>query len=197
MIKRFVLDGPPGSGKSTLLFGCSDDESPDTPLPTVHGLGYACVHESVAQAHESLSRQGLDFAKEKELWLQTIVEIDRDKFAAAPDGIVFYDRSFHHWKLLSRASGIRLPDWYDPLNETLRYDDPIFLIAPVKSMDLTSPDIHESRRFTWDQRCAMYADTKALYTDLGYTVVDVPVFVEGDVERNNQLRIDLILEYIS
>jgi len=43
---------------------------------------------------------------------------------------------------------------------------------------------------------SIYEDTKKMYVDLGYKVIDVPMFIDGDVERNNQERIRHILKYI-
>lgn len=194
-VKRFVLDGPPGSGKSTVLFGLSDGETGGHFTHTMQSLGYGCIHESVAQAHQILANKGIDFAREKETWLRTIVEIDRDKYFAVQGGVSFFDRCFHHWQLLSEVAGIRLPDWYDELNRMIRYDDPIFVCAPVQSMDLTDPRIMESRRFTWSQRLDIYDRTKSLYRELGYQVVEVPVFREGDIEGNNKQRIEHILQH--
>lgn len=196
MKKRFVLDGPPGSGKSTVLFGISDGATDNGFAHTMKILGYNCIHESVAEANEIMQQKGIDFTKETDAWLQTIVEIDKDKYFSVKNGINFFDRCFHHWKLLSKVSGIKLPEWYDDLNARLKYDDPIFLIAPVESMDLTDPSIPASRRFSWDERLSIYEDTKKMYVDLGYKVIDVPVFIDGDVERNNQERIRHILKYI-
>ncbi|WP_319467789.1 ATP-binding protein [uncultured Pseudodesulfovibrio sp.] len=197
MTRRFVLDGPPGSGKTTLLFGISDDSTGTASMQTLSNRGFNCIHESVARAHAILSRKGIDFNQEKELWLRAIIEIDRDKYLTATDDINFYDRCFHHWALLSRYSGIPLPSWYDDFNAEIRYDSPIFLLAPVKSMDLTTPDVHESRRFTWEQRQDIQESTRKLYRDLGYDVVAIPMYCEGDREQNNRKRIDRILEYIS
>lgn len=196
MKKRYVLDGPPGSGKSTVLFGISDGDENHSSVNTIESMDYHCFHESVAEAHAALQRKGIDFAKEKETWLRTIVEIDRAKHAAAVDGINFYDRCFHHWKAFSEGSEIPLPDWYDDANATIRYDDPVFVVEPIESMDLTAPEIHESRRFTWEHRKAMLRQTKELYLGLGYTVIEVPVFIDGDIERNNRERIDFILGHI-
>lgn len=196
MKKRYVLDGPPGSGKSTLLFGVSDGVEQGRSPYTLDGLGYTCVHESVAEAHDILERKNREFTREKELWLQTIVELDRDKYSAVDSPVTFFDRCFHHWQLLSDMSGIELPSWYSEMNEAIRYDNPVFLIAPVASMDLTASHIHESRRFTWQQRLEMYGRARELYMSLGYEVVEIPVYYEGDIDMNNRARIERILEHI-
>ena len=193
-IKRYVLDGPPGSGKSTVLFGISDGESGDNFDNTMVGKGYHCIHESVAEANVRIAERGLDFEKAPEAWLQTIVEIDREKYFNSNAGITFFDRCFHHWQLLSHFTGIKLPGWYDKLNMEIRYNNPIFLVAPVKSMDLAAHDIPESRRFTWEQRLSVFEQAKTMYQRFGYDVVEVPMFVEGDIEKNNELRIKHILE---
>ncbi len=196
MKTRYVLEGAPGSGKSTLLFGSSDGDPEFPSMHTMVGLGHNCLHESVAEAHASLSRKGIDFSLNKELWLREIVEIEKVKFHRAKDGLNFYDRCFHHWKIFSSASGIPLPDWYDEFNGQVRYDDPIFIVAPVESMDLSAPIIHESRRFTWQQRLEMHTATMKAYNQFGYSTVEVPMFVEGDIEDNNRKRIKYILECI-
>lgn len=197
MKARYVLDGAPGSGKSTVLFGIADGDAEFPSMHSMVGLGYNCLYESVAEAHAALSRNGIDFSLNKEKWLRTIVEIDKAKFHQAEDGVNFYDRCFHHWKIFSVVSGIPLPDWYDEINAQVRYDAPIFIVAPVESMDLADPAIHESRRFTWQQRLEMHEATVSAYSQLGYTVVEVPMFVEGDIEDNNRKRIKHILEHIN
>lgn len=196
MVRRFVLDGAPGSGKSTLLFGASDGVRYESSLHTMQRLGYHCVHESVGQAHGILAERGLSFVQDKALWLETIAELDRDKFHAAEEGVNFFDRSFHHWRHLSRTMDIPLPEWYDRLDATLRYDSPIFLVAPVASFDLADESIRPSRRFTWEQRMEMHRQLGDMYRKLGYEVVEVPVFSEGNVETNNLERIDRILEHV-
>lgn len=196
MKKRYVLDGPPGSGKSTLLFGGSDGVKQGKAPYTLEGLGYACIHESVAEAHEIMARKQVEFTRQKELWLQTVVELDRDKYSAVHDGVTFFDRCFHHWQLLSDMSGIGLPAWFSETNASIRYDNPIFLIAPVASFDLTASGIHESRRFSWQQRLDMYGQARGLYQSLGYKVVEIPVFYEGDIDHNNRARIARILEHV-
>lgn len=193
MKKRYVLDGPPGAGKTTLMFGVSDGADGAALPHTLHGAGYHCVHESVAEAHDIMRQRGLDFPTNRDEWLSIIVGLDRDKYMAAPDGVTFYDRCFHHWKLLSDASGIPLPPWYDSLGDSIRYDGPVFLLAPIASIDLSSPDIHESRRFNWGQRLEMFYEMKGFYEALGYPVEGVPVFVEGDADTNNKARLNHIL----
>lgn len=197
MPKRYVLDGPPGSGKSTVLFGVSDGMHADSFRHTMKHLGYACVHESVAEANERLASEKLSITENKERWLEYIIKIDRTKFHAADDTITFYDRCFHHWKVMSEFSGIRLPEWYEETNAQLRYDTPIFLIAPIKSIDMSTRKFHESRRFTWQQRLENLEHIRTMYHDLGYETVDVPVFHEGDIERNNEERIRFILSHIN
>lgn len=194
MGRRYVLDGPPGSGKSTVLFGHSDGDGQSDGRPTIAGMGYACVHESVGEAHAEMTRRGLDFAGNEAQWLEIITELDREKYREAHASVTFFDRCFHHWTSLSRAADIPLPSWYAAENQSIRYDDPVFLVAPVRSMDLTDPAIHPSRRFTWEQRLTMAGALREMYRNLGYRVVDVPMFVEGDVDANNRRRIDCILK---
>lgn len=191
--KRIVLDGPPGSGKSTVLFGISEGENADTFHHTMRALGYSCVHESVDEAHKILGSQGIDFSVEKEAWLQTIIEIDLGKYFYVDAGFTFFDRCFHHWQLLSNATGITLPAWYEAVNKELRYSSPIFLCTPVKSMNLNDESILPSRRFTWEQRMQMFDDAKLMYQNLGYKVIEVPMFIENNIEQNNLERIKLIL----
>jgi len=196
MIERYVLDGAPGSGKTTLLFGGSDGALIDGALHTMVRLGHRCFHESVAQAHAILEGRGTCYAEAPAQWLETIAGLDREKFGQAAEGLNFYDRSFHHWRLLAVLKGIALPDWYEAESGRLRYDSPVFLVAPIRSFDLSGGECRVSRRFTWEQRMDMHERLYRLYLDLGYAVVEVPVFEEGDQERNNLLRIDCILDHI-
>jgi len=196
MARRYVLDGAPGSGKTTLLFGASDGAAHEQSLHTMVRLGYRCVHESVAQAHAILEDLGSCYVDDPALWLRTIAELDRDKFDRAGDGVTFYDRSFHHWRLLSWWQEIPLPEWYDREEARIRYESPVFLVAPIASVDLSGVDYRVSRRFTWEQRMSMHGELGRLYEGLGYRVVEVPVFHEGDLEFNNLRRIDHILAHV-
>lgn len=63
-------------------------------------------------------------------------------------------------------------------------------------MNLADPAIYESRRFTWQQRLEMHTATVNTYSQLGYDVVEVPMFVEGDIEDNNHKRIKCILDHV-
>ena len=196
MIERYVLDGAPGSGKTTLLFGTSDGAEIDGALHTMVRLGHRCFHESVARAHAVLERQGTCYAENPALWLATIAGLDRDQHAQAGEGLNFYDRSFHHWKFLAELQGIDLPEWYEAENARLRYGSPVFLVAPIQSIDLSGAEYRISRRFTWAQRMDMYEQLHGLYSGLGYEVAEVPVFEEGDPETNNLRRIDFILDRV-
>lgn len=196
-MKRYVLDGPPGAGKTTVMFGVADGDASEKSPHTLQGRGFQCIHESVAEAHDMLREKGMDFSSHKDAWLEIIAKLDRTKFDLVTHGMTFFDRCYHHWKLLSESSGISLPSWYDEWDALIRYDTPVFILAPIASIDLDSPGIHESRRFSWEQRLEMFRHLISLYEKLKYDLVEVPVFHEGDVDLNNRARIEFILEHLA
>jgi predicted ATPase len=198
-MRKFVIDGPPGSGKTTLLFGQSDSEEKlPCPPKNLSMLGFNCLKESAAEAYFELTANNIEPMSNQEYWFQRIVEMEKEKYLSCKPGneLYFFDRSFHHWVHFRQTIGIKLPDWYDEFNAQARYDDPVFLFSPILSFDLTKTNgDHRAHVFTKAERLESYRRTLDIYQDLGYRVVEVPVFSD-DILENAERRIELILDNI-
>lgn len=194
---KYVIDGPPGSGKTTLLFGKMGKMNEETVSPSLSSLEYICVGESAAKAFFELEEKKLKPAKNRELWLARIVEMDKDNYLGANgNGVYFFDRCFHYWTYSREQQGLKLPDWYDSFNAQVRYSNPIFLCNPLRSVDLTIPSGHRTRSHTLEERQQWYQSTISIYERLGYNVVELPVFSEDNQEDNNRQRINMILNHL-
>jgi len=197
MIKRFILDGCPGAGKTTLIFGKSDIETSNVHYPSLTDLGFVGMPESAAKAFFELQKEGIDAGKEFDKFLERIVILEKDKYTNAIEGeTYFYDRSFHHWIHFRKSAGVNLPKWYDEFNAQIRYSEPVFLLQPVLSFDMTKPGIGgKTRIFTIEDRLEAYKRSKNIYEDLGYKIIEIPVFFE-EPETNNITRREIILKHI-
>jgi predicted ATPase len=200
MFKKYVLDGPPGSGKTTLLFGKSDETEQEV-HPNLKSLGFECITESARAVAMIMIEQGIPPENNMNLLLERIVEMGKQNYLDAHQNsnlnkTYFFDRCFHHWIHFRETAKVTLPEYYDSFNSRIRFSEPIFILAPIESFDLTTPLTHRTRRFTLDQRKESYVRTKQIYLDLDYKVVDVPVFTEQNIVENNKKRMDFVLNYI-
>jgi predicted ATPase len=200
MIKKYVIDGCRGAGKTTLLFGTSPGTESST-YPNLQSLGFECISESIHTVITDMIRQDKSSQDNLPLIFENTLKLDRQKYLnlsqeSNENKIYFFDRCFYSWTEVMKRKNISLPLWYNQLNSELQFSNPIFILEPIQSFDLTTNN-YKIRSCTLEKRQKEYADTKQMYFNLGYDVVEVPVFAEQNAAENNKRRIDLILKHIN
>ncbi|MCC7570775.1 ATP-binding protein [Candidatus Micrarchaeota archaeon] len=195
IIRRYIIDGAVGSGKTSLIFGKPED-SGKMIKPNLLALGLNCMTESPCKAVMEFNKEGLAPEANMKAWFEKMMQYEVENYRDAKPGVNIYDRSILFLEYIHGKDGIALPEWYDSAN--FRYDNPVFLLMPVESVDMTiGNETHPSKRKkTLEQRWEQYEGVKVLYRNKGYKIVEVPMFVEGNVARNNQERMNIILNHI-
>ena len=202
MITRYVVDGPKGAGKTTLLFGESDDnESPKKTIkPNLSGLSFKCIREPAVSIYKELKQEGIHPIDNFELFVGKVVEKERERYLKAnkQNEIYFFDGSFHNWTYFKDNYNTKLPEWYDSFNGQVRYSNPIFLLSPILSLDLISPKGEEFiTPITIKERINSYNIIKNSYSKLGYDIIEIPVYNDGNIKENNKKRIEHIMKEIT
>ena len=202
MIIRYVIDGPPGAGKTTLLFGKSDNhENPKRIIkPNLSGLSFKCVREPATFIYQELKKEKINPIDNFELFIEKVVEQERERYLKSnkQNEIYFFDRSFHNWTYFRDNSNTKLPEWYDSFNGQVRYSNPIFLLSPILNLDLISPKGEEIiTQLTINERINSYNIIKDIYSKLGYDIVEIPMYNNGNIKENNKKRIECIMKEIT
>ena len=157
----FVLTGGPGSGKTTLI-----EALRARGFATTQEAGRSIIREETqndGRALPWLDREG--FALRMFEW-----ELASYRQAERETGIVFFDRGLPDTLGYLRLEGIAVPAWMEGEAWRLRYNARVFVAPPWQQ--IYGPD--EERRQSWRLAVRTYETMVRTYTELGYTLVELP-----------------------
>lgn len=198
---RIVIDGTAGCGKTTFLQGKADEDSMKEKYLNIQDLGHEVFLELIRGAIYIRKKKSKDPFDDWDDFFDIVLERGADFYNQARDEslLYFYDRGIPYLKIMALRYGCTIPKKYYEYCERYRYDCPVFVFEPLKSYDdLKSQQANPIRKrgYTLEERLAQHKKVMLLYEELGYEVVEVPVFVDGDPAENNKLRMKYISEYI-
>lgn len=160
MIRCYVITGAMGSGKTPLV-----DE--------LAHHGFAGVAEP---ARAVIAEQGIVggvkiYDRDRQLFLDLMLERSIRDFAehARADGPVFFDRGLPDLIAYAHLSGLDAEP-AEAASRAYRYNHLVFVLPSWREIYVTDED----RRMTFDHAAAFGDAVRDIYTDLGYTLVDVP-----------------------
>lgn len=198
---RIVIDGTAGCGKTTFLQGKADENSVKATYLSVEDLGHKVFLELIRGAINIRKKRAKDPFDDWDDLFNIVLERGADFYNQAADEskLYFYDRGIPYLKIMALRYGCEVPKKYYEYCEKYRYDSPVFVFEPLKSYDdLKSQQANPIRKkgYTLEERLDQHKRVVLLYRELGYEVVEVPVFADGDPAENNKLRIKYMSEYI-
>lgn len=156
---RYVITGASGGGKSTLLAALAAKG-----LQTVPEAGRQIVREQTAAGGNALPQENpQSFAKL--LFERSLAAYDR-----APDGDVFFDRSFIEPLAFLRQSGLPVPPEWDVALRQRRLAEPVFVAPPWEEIYKT--DAERTHDFTF--AIADHSANVAAYKAEGYRLINLP-----------------------
>lgn len=201
--KRIVIDGTAGCGKTTFLTGSSTIHPDEPHYECIKDLGYSVFSELIrgsirikkAKGEDPFSDLG-DFFN---ICIDRALEFFHQAELSGDDGkVFFYDRGLPYIKIMSERYGYKMQDEFYEICKTHRYDSPVFVFAPIRSHDMRFPKPNEDKGkgYTLEERLKQHQYVMETYKEFGYSVVEVPVFDDGNIILNNQRRLALIREYV-
>lgn len=197
---RLVIDGTAGCGKTTFLTGSSTIYPDEQHYQCIRDQGYSVFSELIRGAIRARKAQGVDPFSDLEDFFRICVEraIDFYQHAEGNKGIYFYDRGLPYLKIMSQRYGYQMPYTFDELCQKYRYDNPVFVFAPIVSHDMRFPKPNEDKGkgYTLEERLKQHQLVMEVYKNLGYDVVEVPVYNDGDIAMNNAKRLSFIKEFV-
>jgi len=160
--RRFVITGGPGAGKSTLVAALAARGQATFPE-----AGRAILRLSDAiggPAHAA--RNPRDYAEAMLLW-------DMRSWAEAGrlDGPAFFDRGVPDTIGYLRLIGRPVPAHMERAARAFRYAEPVFAAPPWRDIYATDGE----RRQDWDVAVATHDSVRAVYEELGYRLLDLPL----------------------
>jgi len=159
--KLFVLTGGPGAGKSTLIDALAH-------------AGFAVAPEAgrrVIQDEQARGGSALPWV-DPTAFAQAMLARDLDSYArlSASPGPVFCDRGIPDVIGYLRLEGLGVPEAIWRAAREHPYQPRVFMCPPWRAIYSTDSE----RRQTWDVAERTYEAMVAVYTELGYTLLDVP-----------------------
>lgn len=195
---RIVIDGTTGSGKTTFLQGNSEGDF-STHLFNVQDLGYVCFSELIRGTIKARKEKGEDPFDDWNDFFEIAIDRGIDFYNQAQDDVslFFYDRGLPYLEIMALRYGVTIPNRFQYFCKKCRYDSPIFIFSPLKSYD----DLHahklnpvRKKPYTLEERLCQHKQVKRTYEKWGYEVVEVPVFFDGDPNKNNTKRFEFVME---
>ena len=159
--KLFVLTGGPGAGKTTLIGALAH-------------AGFAVAPEAgrhVIQAEQAQGGTALPWI-DPLAFAQAMLAHDAESYArlrTAPEP-VFCDRGIPDVIGYLRLEGTPIPEAMWRAARAHPYQARVFICPPWRAIYATDSE----RRQTWDVAERTYAAMVGVYTELGYTLVEVP-----------------------
>jgi predicted ATPase len=157
----FVITGGPGGGKTSLI-------------AALHQQGYGCTVEAgraIIQEQAATGGKALpwdDRALFAELMLSW--EIRSYHLAEESAGIVFFDRGVPDVLGYLRLVGLPVPGHMQKAAQLFGYYRSVFILPPWR--EIFSPD--QERKQDFDEAIRTYAAMKAIYSELGYELIEIP-----------------------
>lgn len=159
--KLFVLTGGPGAGKTTLI-------------EALAYAGFTVAPEAGRQVILDQQAQGGSALPwvDRNAFAQAMLARDRDSYARlrATAGPVFCDRGIPDTIGYLRLEGLAVPEAMWRTAREHPYQSRVFICPPWRAIYSTDSE----RRQTWDVAERTYEAMVAVYTELGYTLMEVP-----------------------
>lgn len=99
---------------------------------------------------------------------------------AYPNTINFYDRGIFYLEILSKRYNCKLPNEYYKFCSEHRYDNPVFILKPIISLDMSVPHDTDNKQKTYSlqERIEQHEQIIQLYKFYNYKVVEVPLMFD-------------------
>ncbi|RDV05234.1 AAA family ATPase [Undibacter mobilis] len=157
----YVVTGGPGAGKSTLI-------------SALEARGFAVAPEAgrrIIQEQQLQGGRALPWI-DPHAFAQAMLDHDAAAFArlAGAAGPVFCDRGIPDAIGYLQLVGLAVPTAMWRAAEIHRYQESVFVCPPWRAIYTTDSE----RRQTWDVAERTYVTMVAVYTELGYRLVEVP-----------------------
>lgn len=157
----FVLTGGPGSGKTTLIEALREKG-----FATTDEAGRGVIRKEMQDNGGALPWLDRErFAERMFEW-----ELSSYRQAERETGAVFFDRGLPDTLGYLRLEGLAAPGWMEEQAWRLRYNDRVFVAPPWK--EIFGQD--EERRQSWEVAVRTYEAMISTYTELGYTLIELP-----------------------
>lgn len=195
--KRIIIDGTVGSAKTTCILGVSTADRMGKKYPCIADYGYSVSGEAIRSALATLRSSQINPFDDFDVFFDLILEVSVEMYEKACNRkITFFERGIPYMGLLADYFGYKIGSKYCDYCEKFRYSSPIFILKPILSFDMTVPAHGEEPRkvYTLEQRLSEHEKVKELYKNLGYDVIEIPVFTEDNIAENNLMRINMIME---
>jgi len=209
-MKRIVIDGTVGSGKTTLIKGYSlkGISSPNQEVktyPCLANLGYNTIGEAIRGTIAHFRENGkepYELINGKRIasqgYIDYVIDLSVKQFhAAKPNQTTFYDRGIPYLELHAKFFGEKVPKKYYEYCKKYRYDNPVFVVSPIPTLNLENPlpGDEKIKIYTWKMREDEHQKTMEIYKNFGYEVVEVPIMHENMITNIN-MRLDFIKKYL-
>lgn len=194
---RIIIDGTVGCGKTSVIMGESQRDSEHKRFLGLADLGYPVFNDLIINVIKHMRDIGInDPSQDWNAFFKTAVQHCLNNYNNAKKGTInFYDRGIYYLEIMANRYGQKMPAEYDEFCCKFRYDNPVFIFEPIKSLDMTHPHSTDNKQkiYTWEDRVRQHDEIVKLYKEKGYEVVIVPLGSD-DPYRSNDYRTKIIRE---
>jgi predicted ATPase len=199
--KKIIIDGTVGAGKTTCILGVSSANRSSQKYHCFSDEDYNTTGEAIRVALAELKKQGLEQPIRDDInaFFDLALEKSVDMYNQANKyALTIFERGMPYLKLLAEHLNHVISNKYYEYCDKYKYSSPVFILAPISSFDMRIPAAGEepTKKYTLEQRLTEHKKLITIYQDLGYKVIEVPVFTEKNIEENNIKRINMIKEYL-